>query len=150
MVALVFALRAYLHRDIVSGPAPEFSGTQLDGSAVALAQFRGAPVLVHFWASWCRICEAEQGSIATIARDHPVITIAMQSGDAAAVAQYVQSQAWVVPVLVDADGALAGRYGVRGVPASFVVDGAGIVRHVEVGYTTEWGLRLRLWWVGLR
>ncbi len=49
------------------------------------------------------------------------------------------------PVLNDPDGAIAAHWGVRGVPASFIVDGAGQIRFVEVGYTTEIGLRLRLW-----
>lgn len=148
MIAIVLALRAYLQRDIVTGPAPAFAGTQIDGTPVALAQYRGAPVLIHFWATWCPICKAEQGSIAAIAQDHRVIAIAMQSGGAATVAQYLREQRWAVPVLVDEDGTLARAYGVRGVPASFVVDGTGIIRNVEVGYTTEWGLRLRLWWAG--
>jgi len=42
-------------------------------------------------------------------------------------------------------GVIGAEYGVSGVPASFVVDSAGIIRFAEVGYTTEWGLRARLW-----
>jgi peroxiredoxin len=49
-------------------------------------------------------------------------------------------------VLADEDGALARRYGVRGVPTLFVLDGAGRIRFTELGYTTEAGLRLGLWW----
>ena len=41
------------------------------------------------------------------------------------------------------------QWGVRAVPASFVVDGTGQIRYVEVGYTTGIGLRLRLWLAGL-
>jgi alkyl hydroperoxide reductase subunit AhpC len=53
------------------------------------------------------------------------------------------------PVVLDARGQLSGIYGVQGVPTSIIIDPAGNVRFVEVGYTTETGLRLRLWWVGL-
>ncbi|MGE0082668.1 MAG: protein disulfide oxidoreductase, partial [Thiohalomonadaceae bacterium] len=41
--------------------------------------------------------------------------------------------------------ALAARYGVRAVPTTFIIDGAGRIRFREVGYTTGPGLRLRLW-----
>jgi peroxiredoxin len=49
------------------------------------------------------------------------------------------------PVLPDPYGELASAWGVAGVPASFVVDGAGRIRFATVGHTTEAGLRARLW-----
>ena len=100
---------------------------------------------MHFWASWCPICRAEQGSIEALARDYPAVTVAMQSGSDEEVARYMQKEALGLPVLNDPEGMLAAQWGVRGVPASFIVDGAGQIRFVEVGYTTEIGLRLRLW-----
>jgi hypothetical protein len=44
---------------------------------------------------------------------------------------------------------IAAQWGVRAVPASFIVDGAGQIRFLEIGYTTGAGLRLRLWLAGL-
>jgi len=49
------------------------------------------------------------------------------------------------PVIIDEDGILAKQYGVRGVPASFIVNPEGIIAFTEIGYTTNWGLRIRLW-----
>jgi len=71
--------------------------------------------------------------------------VAMQSGSDDEVAQYMQKEALSFPVLNDPEGVLAAQWGVRGVPASFIVDTAGRIRFVEVGYTTGIGLRLRLW-----
>lgn len=147
-LALIFAVRAYLARDVVTGPAPTFASHGLQGERLAIADLRGRPALVHFWATWCPICKAEQGSIQAIAADHAIVTVAMQSGDAPTVADYVRKEAWPVPVVVDEDGALARAYGVRGVPTTFVLDRHGNIRFVEIGYTTEIGLRLRLWWAG--
>lgn len=107
-------------------------------------------MLVHFWASWCAICRAQHGSIEGVARDHAVVTVAMRSGDAAAVRAHLAGQAATFAVLNDPSGALADRWGVRAVPASFIVDAQGRVRFVEVGYTTSWGLRWRLSWAGTR
>ncbi len=149
VLALILGIRAWQQSGIASGSAPALAGVLLDGKPVALTAFAGRPVLVHFWASWCPICSAEQGSIDALARDTPVITVAMQSGGRDAVVQHMRKEALSFPVLNDPDGLIAAQWGVRAVPASFVVDGTGQIRFVEVGYTTGIGLRLRLWLAGL-
>ncbi len=53
------------------------------------------------------------------------------------------------PVLNDADGSLSNAWGVHAVPASFIIAPDGKIRFVEVGYTTAWGIRLRLWLAGM-
>lgn len=148
VLAVIFAVRTYMARDVVAGPAPAFVSHGLNGERLAVVDLQGRPALVHFWATWCPICKAEQGTIQALAADHATITVAMQSGDATVVADYVRKHAWPVPVVVDDDGALARLYGVRGVPTTFVLDRHGQIRFVEIGYTTEIGLRLRLWWAG--
>lgn len=147
ILAVALAVRGYMQRDLVSGPAPVLEGVLLDGRVVSLDALarRDGPVLVHFWATWCPICGLEHDSIQAISRDHPVVSVAMQSGDTAQVREFMHEEALDYPVLVDELGALAGRYGVRGVPTSLVVDREGRIRFTEVGYTTEWGLRARLW-----
>lgn len=147
-ILVIAGIRAYLQRDVVRGAAPAIAAHTLDGARFDLREAHGRPTLVHFWASWCPVCRAEEGTIADLARDYRVIAIAMQSGDADEVRAHVEKQKWPVPVIVDAAGTLARQYGVRGVPTSFVVDARGEIRAVEVGYTTELGLRLRLWWAG--
>ena len=142
---IVTVVRLYVQRDAVHGSAPEFEGILLNGQTVSLRDYHGGPVLVHFWATWCGICRLEQGSIDDIARDHAVLTIAMQSGDRVALQRYMHEQQLRYDVLPDPDGYLAGRYGASAVPASFVLDASGHIRFVEFGYTTEIGLRARLW-----
>lgn len=149
LLVLILGIRAWQQSGTASGPAPALAGELLDGKPVALAAFAGQPVLVHFWATWCPICRAEQGSIDALARDAPVITVAMQSGSREEVVQFLRKEALSFPVLNDPDGVLAAQWGVRAVPASFIVDGAGQIRFLEIGYTTGVGLRLRLWLAGL-
>ena len=148
-IVLVAGIRAWQQRDMVSGTAPPLSGIMLDGSAYALPAHPAQPLLVHFWATWCSICRMEQGSIDSIAQDHPnTITIAMQSGSAAEVSKHLAAQGLHFPVVNDADGHLSAAWGVHAVPASFIISPDGKVRFVEVGYTTGPGLRLRLWLAG--
>ena len=144
-VALFLGARAWTQRDLAAGAAPPIDTVLLDGSPVSLGAYRGRPVLVHFWATWCKVCRLEQAAIQAIAGDWPVLTIALQSGDAASVQQYLNEHALTWDTIADPDGALAARYGVRGVPSSFVVGPDGGIRYREVGFTTGWGLRARLW-----
>jgi thiol-disulfide isomerase/thioredoxin len=149
IVVVVAGIRAWQQRGMVSGAAPALQGVTLAGRNVQLPARPERPVLVHFWATWCPVCRAEQSSIAAIARgDANVITIAMRSGKPEEVAAYMKEQGADFPVLNDADGTISGAWGVHAVPASFIVAPDGRIRFIEVGYTTEIGLRLRLWLAG--
>jgi hypothetical protein len=70
----------------------------------------------------------------------------MQSGDAARVRTVLERRSLDWLSAVDPDGALARRYGLASVPACIVLDAQGRIRFAEVGYTSELGMRLRLWW----
>ena len=148
LVLLLIGMHSWQIRDLPVGPAPPLEDVLLNGDPITLAALRGQPVLVHFWATWCPVCKLEQGSIATLARDHYVISIAMQSGSKAEVLNHLKHNDLAFPVINDPDAAQAQRWRVRAVPTSFIIDGAGGIRFIEVGYTTEVGLRLRLWLAG--
>lgn len=146
-LVIYFAVRGWMQRDLPSGPAPALVATTLAGQTVNLADLaKERPVLLHFWATWCGVCKLEQGSIQSISHDHSVVTIAIQSEGEQAVRAYLQEHQLSFPVIVDDSGVLMQRFGVRGVPASFIINRQGEIVAKEVGYTTEWGLRVRLWW----
>jgi thiol-disulfide isomerase/thioredoxin len=107
------------------------------------------PVVLHVWAEWCPICRAEESSVTRLARDAPVLTIAMQSGPADAVARVLRQRELSWTTAVDPRGELARALGVRAVPAFVVMDPDGRLRAASVGYTSEIGMRLRLGWVRL-
>lgn len=147
-ILLYLVLRAYMQRDMAHGMAPPIQAMTLTQQSFQLSAAR-KPVLVHFWATWCGICKLEQDSIQSIGKDYSLITIAIQSGDDQDVQTYLTEQHLDFPVINDTTGDIAAQYGVVGVPASFIVDPAGDIVAAERGFTTEWGLRLRLWWAGL-
>ena len=149
-IVVIAGIRAWQQRDMASSIAPPLQGVLLSGSAYTLPARPGQPVLVHFWATWCLPCRAEQDSIAAIAQDHPnTITVAMRSGHDAGVAKHLAEQGLRFPVLNDADGRISSAWGVHAVPASFIISPDGQIRFVEVGLTTALGLRLRLWLAGI-
>ena len=149
-VIIVVGIRLWQQRDMPRGSSPALHGVTLAGQPYTLPARPEKPVLVHFWATWCPVCRAEQDSIAAIAQDHPnTITIAMQSGSSAEIIRYMQEQKINFPVVNDTDSILSRTWGIRGVPTSFIIAPDGQIRFVEVGYTTGIGLRLRLWVAGL-
>jgi thiol-disulfide isomerase/thioredoxin len=151
LVVLV-AFQAWQLRDVARGPAPGFSGPRLDDTPFELAGWRaqhpGKPVLLYFWAEWCPVCRTTAATVTAIAEDWPVTTIAMQSGTASEVAAHMAARGYAWPTLADARGEITQRYGFTGVPAFAVIDPAGQIRFVTMGWTSEPGLRLRLWWAG--
>ncbi|QJD28751.1 protein disulfide oxidoreductase [Methylococcus geothermalis] len=144
-IVLFFAVQVFLNRDMASGPAPAIEGRFLDGSPASLDSLRGRPALVYFWASWCPICGTMEHKIESLARDHAVVTVAYQSGDAAEVARHVAERHLDWRVVPDPDGINGERYGIRGVPAFFILGPDGTIRSRSMGFTPEWLLRLRLW-----
>ncbi len=148
VIVVIAGIRLWQQRNMVQGPAPALQGVALSGSGYQLPAHPEKPVLVHFWATWCPVCRAEQGSIDAISSDHPVITIASWSKDEDEVRKFVAEQHLKFPVIYDADGRIAKRWGVYAVPASYIVGQDGNISFRETGYTSEWGLRLRLWLAG--
>ena len=148
VLAALFAVRAYQQRGVASGMAPPIDAPALDGTWLKTSDLRGQPVLVHFWASWCGVCRVMEGSVVDVARDHRVVAVATRSGDVADVAQFARAHHLEMPIVLDERGAIAAAYGVQALPTSFVVGPDGRIRFTEVGYTTELGLRARLWLAG--
>jgi thiol-disulfide isomerase/thioredoxin len=144
-VAVFALLQWWRAAPLASGQAPSLAGELVAGGRADLAALRGEPVLVHFWASWCPICGLGDDEIDALARDFQVLTVAMQSGGASEVRVHLQRENLSFPTINDAYGELASRWGVQAVPASFVVDGKGVIRFATVGHTTGIGLRARLW-----
>ncbi len=130
---------------MASGQAPELQGWSAEGKGISLAAHKGEPVLVYFWAEWCPICKAVHGSVESISKDHTVISVAMQSGDSAAIRDYQRRQELSFPAIPDPYGEISSQWGVKGVPAAFIIGANGDIRHSAMGFSTEAGLRARLW-----
>lgn len=140
-----FAIHLYQTRLAPSGQAPEIKGWLVEGKPFESLHGHEKPILVHFWATWCGVCELEEGSINSIAQDYHVITLASQSGSFSEVKKFKLENELTFPVIVDQTGVLAKEWGVVGFPSSYIIDESNEIRFVEVGFTTELGLRLRLW-----
>lgn len=145
IIGIIALLNGWQTRSLISGEAPPLAGRLLTDEPFDLADWRGETVVVHFWATWCSICKISAGAIDSIADDHRVITVAMQSAGPRTVEAYMADKGVDFPVLMDPYGTLASEWGVKGVPTTFIVDAKGSIRYSGLGITTEPGLRGRLW-----
>jgi thiol-disulfide isomerase/thioredoxin len=146
VIVLFVCGQLFVNRGLVSGAPPSnLYGHTLDGETFELTQFKGRPSVVYFWASWCPVCERMQGTVKSVAADHPLISLALQSGGETEVRRYMHDHDYSPMTLLDEDGAIGKRFGLRGVPALFVLGPEGDIRYATAGYTSELGLRLRLW-----
>lgn len=143
------AMGAWRASGTASGAAPAIDAADLDGEPVHLGGGE-RPVIVHFVASWCGVCSAEAPNVAALARDHAVVVVVSQSGGAHEVRRFRDgADLGAARVVPDPRGTIAARWGVRAFPTTFWIDRAGEIRLVEVGYTTELGLRARTWLASL-
>jgi len=117
--------------------APQLALQRADGSGrLALAELRGRPVVIAFWAEWCSVCVRHLPELAAWARAHPGVAVLAvhQGGDAAGVAAFVAERGWRGPTfLVDAAGAASHAYRVDSLPTYFVIDAAGRIAAVRLG-----------------
>lgn len=126
----------------VGSPAPDFRLPALNGQGdVSLADFRGRPVIVNFWASWCNPCRKEFPLLKQALRDHSkqrlaVVGVTYQDipSDSRTFANR-QRATW--PQGVDDGGVLASAYGVRAIPQSFFVRPDGTIAARVFGVTTQ-------------
>ena len=114
--------------------APDVTVQLLDGSALTLDSYRGSPVVVNFWATWCADCKREAAVLAAGARSHPearFLGLIYQDTPSAARAYQAGSGAYPYPV---GYSDIAGKsFGVEGNPETYFVDARGVVRAIAVG-----------------
>jgi len=119
--------------------APSINLTTTDGTTVALAELRGQPVLVNFFATWCGPCRSEMGYLQSVYNDAAfkqaglkLLEVNIQE-DAATVQQFLAANGLTFPVLLDSNAVAARAYNVNGIPASFFIDKNGIIQKVKIG-----------------
>ncbi len=129
-------LRHQEHAPRVGALAPAFTLPRLEGPGkVTLASFRGRPVVLNFWASWCNPCKSEA---AVLERDWKtyrgkgVVFLGVDYHDLASDARrFVSAHGLTFTMLQDGSGSVTGSYGVSQVPETYVLDRQGrIVAHL--------------------
>ena len=119
-------------------PAPDFTLAARDGGKVSLADLKGQVVMINFWATWCGPCRQEMPLLAQLQTKYEPLGFTMLGvnvePDSAAAVAWLKGTPVTFPILFDTDSAVAGRFGVEGMPSTVFVDRKGQVRYVHRGY----------------
>jgi len=122
-------------------PAPDFTLPLFDGGELVLSRFKGTPVVLNFWASWCAPCREEALGLERTwraYRDQEVLFVGIDIQDSEESARdYLNEFGVTYPGGRDVDGKITVDYGVIGIPVTFFVDREGIIARRWVGALDE-------------
>lgn len=122
--------------------APDFALKDMSGRDVRLSDFKGKVVLVNFWATWCPPCRSEIPSMARMTAamsglPFQLLAVSIDEGGKAPVEALFKSMQVNLPTLLDPASSVGKRYGITGVPETFIVDRKGVVVKKVIG-PVEW------------
>ena len=133
---------------LIGKPAPTFTAPVLNqpGQTFAAKDMLGKVWLLNTWASWCVACRQEHPLLVEFVKTNPLPIIGLDYKDKEEdgikwLARY--GNPYTVAV-TDRDGRIGIDFGVYGVPESFLIDKAGIIRYKQIGPFTEEALRDKL------
>ena len=112
--------------------APEFTVYDLDGNPHSLSDFRGKPVILNFWATWCGYCKVEMPEFEEKFREYgndiQFIMLNVTDGSQETVetaSAFIAEQGYTFPVYYDTDLAAASAYNTSGLPVTYFIDADG-------------------------
>lgn len=147
IVAAVVVTSAVWVGAAASKAAPDVVLQAGDGSPVPLSNYLGKVVLVDFWASWCVSCKTSFPALDAIYRDYQprgfevvAVNLDEKRRDADA---FLDRYPHRVTVLFDPPGTSALKFGVKGMPTSFLIDRTGLIRFTHVGYSGDVAAKYR-------
>ena len=119
-------------------PAPNFTLSDVNGTRVSLADFRGKVVLLNIWATWCLPCVEEMPSMEKLhhemgGEDFIIVAVSIDGTGAEKVVPFVKKHGLSFTVLVDRKATVKSLFQVTGVPESIIIDKDGIILEKVIG-----------------
>ena len=107
LVAVVVIVDAWMTRNTAHGIPPAMEGRTISGENFSIDDFKGEVALLHFWGTWCPVCNLEHGTIDALNKDFQMMTVALQSGRDHEIDQYLLDKGVHYSVLNDNRGEIS-------------------------------------------
>ncbi len=128
--------------------APDFSFTQADGSVKKLSDFKGKPIFLNFWATWCPSCVSERGdiqkAIGEFSGDVEFLIIGVGGESLDIVSGFVKDNGYNFTAAIENDNEASLAYQIAFIPITYVIDKNGVITSVLQGPQTYEGIHAAL------
>jgi len=125
----------------VGKQAPDFDTVDLKGDVWSLSKLKGQVVFLNFWATWCPPCREEMPSMerlyAKLPKEKFEMIALFNKDDPAAVKNFVAKLGITFPILSDEYNFAGTKYGLTGLPETFIIDKQGVIQEKYIG-PVEW------------
>jgi thiol-disulfide isomerase/thioredoxin len=153
-VAVLVAVSTFQTRNMLSTSSmetPALSGPLLRGGSYDIAAAGNRPVLVYFFAPWCKFCAVSSDNLTRLRRlrdddSLEILTVALDWQDRDEVRNYVARHELDLPVVLGGTQ-IAQDWRVYAFPTYYVLDSERRIRRRDLGYSTQFGLWWRTWFV---
>ena len=126
---------------------PIFREKLLDHTLIQSKDLKKRPLILYFWATWCSVCSFQSPVLTELAKEYQVLSISFKSGTDDQVRKYMQNNQLQFPVLNDPKGDWGNQFKISHFPTILLYTPKGKLYFTDVGYTSYWGLKLRLWFM---
>ena len=146
LVTVVSLAMDWLRSPQVPANWSDMSLQTLAGQTVSLkAMSQEKPLLIYFWATWCGVCKFTSPSVNQLVQeDENVMTVALRSGEAPQLERWLAKKDYRLPVINDPRGELSAQWQVGVTPTLVILYQGQMVQNTS-GWTSYWGMKLRLW-----
>lgn len=129
--------------NVSKNPAPDFTVTDMNGNEVSLSDYKGKPVVLNFWATWCYYCKVEMPDFNEAYKDNPDIQFLMvnateKQGETPDVAKaYIEGEEYAFEIFFDTEYDARRKYGVTSFPQTVFIDKDGNVVSHRIGMLSK-------------
>ncbi len=123
--------------------APDFTVTDYDGNTVRLSDFKGKPVVLNFWATWCYYCKVEMPDFNEVCKENPDVQFVMvnatgTNGETVDSAKaFIEQEKYEFPVFFDTQHEALKNYGISSYPQTIFIDKDGNIVSHKIGMLTK-------------
>ncbi len=137
-------MKEKLKKEMLNETAPQFTLTDVKGNKVSLSDFKGSPVIIDFWATWCNPCVSSFPAMAAaqekLSNSENVKFLFVNTWERVEdktknVTDFLKKTKYPFHVLIDKNNEVVEDYGVKGIPTKFIIDKNGKIRFKSVGFS---------------